>query len=265
MQSFVNKIFTILFLVFATTIAQAAPWGTVHGHKFNDLNGNGFDNAEPRLAGFQITIQSNGGIPYFDSASTDAQGRYIFTNLPFQEYSVCEVLPLNSKWILTTPQCVDVDLTPKDSSDMVIFGNRLRTETDLGCTRTQGFWGSSPHGQLLLKAIVQGLPGSTLALGTNNYSAAQLDSILDAPVAGNALLILAHQLIAAKMNLASGASYAVIIATIINADNAIGALLIPPVGAAFVSPASPAGAIMTSLASDLDKYNKGQAGVPHCD
>lgn len=265
MQFFVNKIFIVLLLVFATTFAQAAPWGTVHGHKFNDINGNGVDNAEPRLAGIQITIQNNGGIPYFDSSITDAQGRYIFTNLPFQEYSICEVLPLDSKWIPTTPQCVDVELTPKDSSDMVIFGNRQRTETDLGCTRTQGFWGSSPHGQLLLKAIVQALPGSTLALGTTNYTAAQLDSILDVPVAGNALLILAHQLIAAKMNVAAGASYAPIIATLINADNAIGALIIPPVGAAFVAPASALGMTMTALASDLDKYNNGLAGVPHCD
>lgn len=261
MQSFINKIFTILLLVFATTIAQAAPWGTVHGYKFNDLNGNGVDNAEPRLAGITIVIQGT-GIQQADV--TDAQGRYDFTNLPFQEYIVCEVLALNSPWTPTTPQCVEIELTPKDSSDMVIFGNKRKSEEDKGCTRTQGFWGSSPKGQALVKAFFP--PPSTLALGAHGYTAAQLDSILDAPVGGNALINLAHQLIAAKLNILNGASSAPIVTTIANADTAIGALIIPPVaGGAFISPASPLGMTMISLASALDQYNNGLAGVPHCD
>lgn len=263
MQSFVNKIITVFLLIFATTVAHAAPWGTIHGHKFNDLNGNGVDNAEPRIPGIQIVIQNVGGIPYADSDITDAQGRYLFTNLPFQNYIVCEVLPLNTPWVPTTPQCVEYEITSKDSSEMIVFGNRRRTDTDLGCTRTQGFWGSSPQGQALLKALIPA--PATLALGANAYTAVQLDSILDAPAAGNALLILAHQLITAKANILANASSAPILTTIANADTAIGALLIPPVGAAFVAPASPAGMIMTNLATDLDKYNNGLAGVPHCD
>lgn len=260
MQSLVNKIFTVLFLVFATAFAQAAPWGTVHGYKFNDLNGNGVDNGEPRLGGITISIQGN-GVQRADI--TDALGRYDFTNLPFQEYIVCEVLGINSPWTPTTPQCVEIELTPKDSSDMVIFGNKRKPEEDKGCTRTQGFWGSSPQGQALVKAFFP--PPTTLALGTNGYTAAQLDSILDAPVGGNAIINLAHQLIAAKLNILNGASSAPILTTINNADTAIGALIIPPIaGGVVISPASPLGMTMTSLASDLDKYNKGEAGVPHC-
>lgn len=261
MQSLINKIFTVLLLVCATTFAQAAHWGTIHGYKFNDINGNGVDNAEPRLADIKIVIQNVGGVPYSDTDFTDALGRFSFTHLPFQTYTVCEVLT-DPKWIPTTPQCVEVELTPKDSSDMVIFGNKVRTQNDIGCTRTQGFWGSSPQGQALAKILVPA--PSTMLLGTNGYTAVQLDSILDVPVMGNALLILAHQLIAAKFNILAGASNTVS-TTITNADTAIGALVIPPIGAAFVAPASPLGMTMTSLASDLDKYNQGKAGVPHCD
>lgn len=260
MQSLVNKIFTVLFLVFATTFAQAAPWGTVHGYKFNDLNGNGVDNGEPRLGGITISIQ---GVGVQRADITDAFGRYDFTNLPFQEYIVCEVLGINSPWTPTTPQCVEIELTPKDSSDMVIFGNKRKPAEDKGCTRTQGFWGSSPQGQALVKAFFP--PPTTLALGSNGYTAVQLDSILDAPVGGNALVNLAHQLIAAKLNILNGASSAPILTTIGNADTAIGALIIPPIGGAVVPPASPLGMTMTSLASALDNYNKGLAGVPHCD
>ncbi len=262
MQSFVNKIFTVLILVFATTVAHAAPWGTIHGHKFNDLNGNGVDNAEPRLPGFKIVIQNVGGTPYNNFDFTDAQGRYDFTNLPLQTYTVCEVLPVDPTWIPTTPQCVVIELTPKDSSDMVVFGNRIRTPNDQGCTRTQGFWGSSPQGQALVPILVP----VQMTLGSVNYTASQLDDILDAPVAGNALLILAHQLIAAKLNILAGAAFgAGVAAKIVEANTAIGGLVIPPVGAGFVAPGSAAGTIMVGLATYLDAYNKGEIGIPHCD
>lgn len=262
MQTFVNKIFTVALLIIATSIAQAAPWGTIHGHKFNDLNGNGIDNSEPRIGGITIVVQNiGGGIPVQVAENTDGLGRYVFTNLPFQKYIVCEVLAVNSPWVPTTPQCVEVELTSKDSSDMVIFGNKRKPDNDIGCTRTQGFWGSSPAGELLLKFLVPG----TMPLGNTNYTAAQLNSIFDKAVGGNALLILAHQLIAAKANVLAGANSAPIAATIVNADNAIAALIIPPIGASFVSPPSALGMIMTNLAADLDKYNNGLAGVPHCD
>lgn len=262
MPTIINKIFTILLLTFAATFAQAAPWGTVHGYKFNDLNGNGIDNAEPRLGGFQIVIQNEGGT-FSDSDVTDAQGRYDFTNLPLQNYVLCEFLPANSPWLPTTPQCVNIEFDDKHTSKMVIFGNKRRTDNDLGCTRTQGFWGSSPQGQALVKAFFP--PPAKMFVGGHDYTAAQLDGIFDAPVAGNALLILAHQLIAAKLNILNGASGAAVTTTIANADAAIGILIIPPImGGSVIAPASPLGMTMTSLASDLDKYNNGLAGVPHC-
>src|SRR5215471_9074701 len=60
------------------------------------------------------------------------------------------------------------------------------------CTYTQGFWKTHP----------EAWPVGSLTLGNTTYSAADLLLILNTPAGGNGLLILAHQLIAAKLNLA---------------------------------------------------------------
>jgi hypothetical protein len=56
-----------------------------------------------------------------------------------------------------------------------------------------------------------------------------------------------------------------VLTTISQADVAIGALVIPPVGSSTVDPSSELGQQMTALATTLDTYNNGNAGVPHCD
>jgi len=57
-----------------------------------------------------------------------------------------------------------------------------------------------------------------------------LPSILRQPVRGNGLVLLAYQLIAAKLNIANGADGSCIEQTLANADAFIGDLLVPPVG-----------------------------------
>lgn len=113
------------------------------------------------------------------------------------------------------------------------------------------------------------VPG-TLPLGSVNYTAAQLALILDVSVntpgpGANALISLAHQLIAAKLNILNGASAAPIAATIAAADTLIDGLVIPPIGLGNVDPSSVLGQQMLALAATLDQYNNGQLGVPHCD
>jgi hypothetical protein len=81
---------------------------------------------------------------------------------------------------------------------------------------------------------------------------------------GNALLILADQLIAAKLNILAGADGSPVATTITDADTAIGSLVIPPVGSGNVAPSSPLGQTMVSLGSTLDNYNSGMLGVDHC-
>ena len=75
---------------------------------------------------------------------------------------------------------------------------------------------------------------------------------------GDATYILIHQLIAAKLNVASGADSSAIASTITAADNFLTA---HPLGSSLGSAAKTQG---TSLASTLDNYNNGLIGPGHC-
>lgn len=114
------------------------------------------------------------------------------------------------------------------------------------CPRSQGYWKNH-----LTEWPASALP---MMLGTVSYTQAQLLAILNKPVTTDASLILAHQLIAAKLNIAAGAATpAPVPATITAADAAIGGAAIPMK----TKPNTTAGRTMTSLASTLDAYNNG--------
>jgi hypothetical protein len=85
-------------------------------------------------------------------------------------------------------------------------------------------------------------------------------AILDNPARGNGLLILAHQLIAAKLNIANGADPSAVQQTITDADNMIGALVVPPIGDGYLAPDQTG-----SLTETLTEYNEGTIGPGHCD
>lgn len=117
------------------------------------------------------------------------------------------------------------------------------------CIFTIGYWKNHPAAW----------PVMSLTLGTVSYTQAQLLAILATPAAGNGLLILAHQLIATKLNIANGGDPAVIIATVTAADALIGSLVIPPVGSGYLTPAS-----ASALTQVLDNYNNGIIGSESC-
>ena len=118
-----------------------------------------------------------------------------------------------------------------------------------GCTLTQGFWKNHP----------ESWPVSSLTLGSVTYTEAQLLAILHEPVAGNGLISLAHQLIAAKLNIASGADPTDIQADVTAADALIDGLVVPPVGSGFLLPSD-----TSSLVSALTDFNEGDTGPGHC-
>lgn len=117
------------------------------------------------------------------------------------------------------------------------------------CTFTIGFWKNHP----------EAWPVTTLMLGTVSYNQTDLLSILNEPVNGNGLISLAHQLIAAKLNIDQGADPTAVSSTITAADALIGGLVVPPVGSGFLSPSS-----TSSLTQTLDDYNNGIIGPGHC-
>jgi hypothetical protein len=109
------------------------------------------------------------------------------------------------------------------------------------CRYSQGFW----------KNHSQSWPTTTLQLGTHVYSQAQLLDILDRRARGNGLVSLAHQLIAAKLNVENGAAVPVtILNAIAQADALIGNLIVPPVGVGALDPS-----LTSTLNDKLDRYN----------
>lgn len=139
-------------------------------------------------------------------------------------------------------------------SDSGIFGSdtehACETTCATSCTRTQGYWKNHPNAW----------PVASLVLGTAgaSYSKAALLAIFDTPVAGNGLISLAHQLIAAKLNVAAGAGCAAAAAAIAQADALIGSLI---VGVGSLHPSA-----VSATVGTLDSYNNGNiASCPaHC-
>lgn len=109
---------------------------------------------------------------------------------------------------------------------------------------TQGFWKN--HQSVWND-------GSGLTLGSNFYTNAQLETILQTAVRGDASVALAHQLIAALLNIDAGTDSTPIQATLTDAFNQIGSGTIPE----HVSPSSPTGQAMEDDSSVLDDFNNG--------
>jgi hypothetical protein len=129
------------------------------------------------------------------------------------------------------------------------------------CTFTQGYWKTHGPGDCVTGNNTNQWPLSGMTLGTVSYTDVQLCQIFNTPAGGNGLISLAHQLIAAKLNLASGASCSVVTSTIAAADLLIGSRVVPPVGSGSLAPSS-----TSTLTMDLDAFNNGVlAGCPlHC-
>lgn len=260
-----NKMSYVFILLASFFVLSQGFAATIYGYKFLDLNGNGVDNNDPRLSGFTIVLQSETD-PEFEQQEdvTNGNGQFSFSNLPVGTYQICEIAPVvTPPWVPTTPECVTVTLRGKNSQIQVRFGNeREEDEENGGCTRTQGFWGSSPAGQALVPILVPG----TMSIGTTAYTASQLDDILDTPpVGGNALQSLAHQFIAANLNILAGATApAAVINAINQAHILIDTLVIIPVGTGFVHNSTTLGGQMDTQKTILDNYNNGLLGVPHC-
>ena len=142
-----------------------------------------------------------------------------------------------------------------DSCESSPWGNTIACATlpcDPGqnCTYSQGYWKN--HSDVW--------PLQSLTLGAVSYNESQLLQILNRPAQGNGLVILAHQVIAAKLNIANRADPTAVQQFVINADNMIGGLIVPPIGNGYLSPSQ------TSEPTDtLTEYNEGTIGPGHCD
>lgn len=125
------------------------------------------------------------------------------------------------------------------------------------CTFTQGYW--KTHGPIPTGNNVNEWPVTGLTLGDVGYTDLELQAIFDTPAGGNGLIALAHQLIAAKLNVAAGADAADAVVPIAAADALIGSLVVPPVGTG-----SLANSLTSPLVGALADYNEGLTGPGHC-
>jgi hypothetical protein len=125
------------------------------------------------------------------------------------------------------------------------------------CTYTQGYW--KTHGPVPVGGNTNTWPVSSLVLGSVAYTDLELLSIFNTPAAGNGLIVLAHQLMATKLNLANGTDPMAIAAAVSAADALIGSMTVPPIGSASLHAAA-----TSSLTKSLADYNEGGTGPGHC-
>lgn len=120
---------------------------------------------------------------------------------------------------------------------------------ETGCTHTQGYWKNHP----------EAWPVEEISLGGIPYSKAEAIAILEVSPQGDATYILAHELIAAKLNIASGADPSAVDGAIRDADQW---LIVNPLGS---DPEDPARADGIDMAGILAEYNEGALGPRCCD
>lgn len=178
-------------------------------------------------------------------------------NTRTQTFSIAaQALPLGS--LRASSQIVVADLLSPGAPLALAAGQEFALAVcgcpkPTGCTRTQGYWKSKP-------GVVWPAPTTR---GTTFFSSGKSwQQVLEtAPQGGNGYLILAHQYIAAKLNLASNASAPAGVLSVIEKARAYFAS-----GATIDSCGGSACETQKTWAGILDTYNNGQyPGAPkHC-
>jgi hypothetical protein len=96
-------------------------------------------------------------------------------------------------------------------------------------------------------------------LGAISYPVEQLVAILNTPASDNGLIALAHQVIAAKLSIATGADGSAVTATIAAADGVMDGLVVPPVGSGYLDQD-----ITAADTATLASFNQGAIGPGAC-
>lgn len=112
--------------VFNNIICCSPPGSTITGYKFHDINNNGIqDNTDSVMQGWTIQLTGNG---ISDTSVTDANGNYLFTNLPQGTYTVTEVMQTGWAAGVTGNQHI-VTIGSNTSVNNIAFGNIKYTDS----------------------------------------------------------------------------------------------------------------------------------------
>jgi hypothetical protein len=119
------------------------------------------------------------------------------------------------------------------------------------CPRSRGFWANH----------LAAWPVASLVLGSETYTQSELQALLRRPAKGDASLILAGQLIAARLNIANGSDPTPVSTALATADALLSAFAGKlPYG---VKTSTVSGQAMLAAKNTLDSYNNGQL-TPAC-
>jgi ice-binding like protein/SdrD B-like protein/uncharacterized protein DUF4214 len=143
--------------------------GSISGTKFNDLNGNGLQDAgEPGLAGVTVFLDDGNGVldAGEETRLTDIDGNYTFAGLAADTYIVRQVTPAGMA--NTTPNPVTVTLGSDEDITGVDFGDQLIVIVDGQVVSIRGAKFRDVNGNGVRNAGEPGLQGWTIFLDTND-------------------------------------------------------------------------------------------------
>lgn len=234
--------------------------GSIGDVVFFDRDRDGsFDAAEEQgIGGVTVTLTEAGPDGVFDTADdvdlggvvTDANGVYAFGDLPAGDYRVevvDETVPANFVNLTGADELPFVTLGPGETNDDVDFPYLDPAFAD--GTGTIGYWKNHPAAW----------PVDSLTLGAEIYTKQEAIALLRAPVRGDASIMLGKQLVAAKLNVASG-NYSFCIQDAIAEADAL--LTETPVGTLDKKDKDTKNA-MNAVKDVLDAYNNGRLCAPH--
>lgn len=242
-----------------------APTGKIGDFVWNDLNHNGVQDAgEPGIPNVKVNLSGAATA----TATTDANGAYLFTGLDVGSYTVtvdASTLPAGFLPTLTGQGGALNDNNGSPASAALVTSSSQDLTVDFGyyipappppppgpsCTLTQGFW--KTH-QELWNVKGKRVVWNGQLFFNSGLTYAQIYAMN--PSGGNSFIQLAHQYIAAVLNVNGGSDPAADAAI----ANAAAKFSATAAGVTFVKNAA-----WTSLASTLDNYNNGKTGPGHCD
>ncbi len=198
---------------------------------------------------YSQTITASGGVaPYSYSVSTGTLPAGLTLDANTGEISGTPTAAGTSNFTITATD-------ENDCTGSRDYSITVDLQVEFNCPHSQGYWKNHPDAW----------PVESLTLGSQSYTKAELLQILRTPVGGrggaDASLILAHQLIAAKLNIANGSDPAPVGSVISAAD-----ALLSAYGGKLpyrVKTSSSAGQAMRTAGDVLDRYNNGKL-TPIC-
>ena len=177
-------------------------------------------------------------------------------------YTPAQLTPFAGQFLVPDEQgVISAFSAPGVSTTFSNTGYQLEGSTILscpsgGCPATFGFWKHHPFPASMFS-------GGTTSIGCHNYDAATLVAILNQnPGGGNAVIILAHQLIAAIANYDAGGKQTPAATAAIGSALALLCANNIDMTTSFVKANTTLGQQMTTLANTLDAYN---SSAPNCE